>query len=114
MAELEWLESMNIAVTVCDPEGNGVYLNERAGKTFQRDGGKALVGRNLLHCHPEPARAKMSSLLENPRPNTYILERNGKKKLLHSVPWFKDGTFAGLVEIAIDIPDEIPHLKRGS
>ena len=111
MAGFEWLEGMDIAVTVCDPDGVGLYLNERAAKVFEKDGGKALVGKSLLDCHPEAARSKMLALLKNQAPNSYTVERNGKKKLIHSVPWFKQGKFAGLVEIILDIPFEIPHKK---
>ena len=111
MAGFEWLEGMDIAVTVCDQDGVGLYLNERAAKVFEKDGGKALVGKSLLDCHPEAARSKMLTLLKTQAPNSYTIERNGKKKLLHSVPWFKQGKFAGLVEISLDIPFEIPHKK---
>ena len=112
MAGFEWLEGMDLAVTVCDQEGVGLYLNERAAKVFAKDGGKALVGKSLLDCHPEEARSKMLDLLKNQASHSYTIERNGKKKLIHSVPWFKDGKFAGLVEISLDIPFEIPHRKR--
>ncbi len=113
MNGFEWLEGMDIAVTVCDTDGVGLYLNEEAAKVFKKAGGKSLVGKSLLDCHPERARSKMASLLKEQRPNTYIMERQGKKRLLHSVPWFKEGKFAGLVEIAIDIPDEIPRVQPG-
>jgi transcriptional regulator with PAS, ATPase and Fis domain len=106
MAGFEWLEGMNIAVTVCDTEGVGLYLNEQAAEVFKREGGKALVGKNLLDCHPEPGRAKMLALLKGQRAHTYIMKRNGRRRLLHSVPWFKEGKFAGLVEIAFDVPGE--------
>jgi len=111
MAGFEWLEGMDIGVTVCDQDGVGLYLNERAAKVFEKDGGKRLVGKSLLDCHPEAARSKMLALLKNQASNSYTVERNGKKKLIHSVPWFKDGKFAGLVEISLDIPFEIPHKK---
>jgi len=111
MAGFEWLESMDIAVTVCDQDGVGLYLNERAAKVFAKDGGKALVGKSLLDCHPEEARSKMLDQLKKQASHSYTIERNGKKKLIHSAPWFKDGKFAGLVEISLDIPFEIPHRK---
>ncbi len=113
MGEFEWLEGMQVGVTVCDTEGVGLYLNERSARIFKSFGGKSLVGKNLLNCHPEAARSKMISLLKDPRPNSYIMERNGKKTLLHAVPWFKDGKFAGLVEVSIDISGEIPIHHQG-
>ena len=54
----------------------------------------------------------MVDLLKNQASHSYTIERNGKKRLIHSVPWFKQGKFAGLVEISMDIPFEIPHRKR--
>ena len=114
MAGFEWLEGMDIGVTVCDQDGVGLYLNERAAKVFAKNGGKALVGKSLLDCHPEAGRSKMLALLKNQASNSYTVERNGKKKLIHAVPWFKDGKFGGLVEISLEIPFEIPHKKRTS
>jgi hypothetical protein len=28
------------------------------------------------------------------------------------MPWYQDGEFAGVVEISIPIPDELPHFDR--
>ncbi len=112
MTGFEWLEGMDIAVTVCDPDGVGLYLNDRAARMFAKDGGRALVGKSLLDCHPEPARSKMLALLKDHRSHSYTIEKGGKKKFIHSVPWFKEGQFAGLVEIALDMPFEIHNIKR--
>ena len=32
-------------------------MNEQAAKAYATQGGKALIGTNLLDCHPEPARS---------------------------------------------------------
>jgi len=32
---------------------------------------------------------------------------------VHQLPWFRDGRYAGLVEIAVAIPDELPPFDRG-
>jgi transcriptional regulator with PAS, ATPase and Fis domain len=112
MTGFEWLENMEIAVTVCDRDGVGLYLNDRAARTFEKHGGKALVGKSLLDCHPEPARSKMLSLLRDPRPHSYILEKNGRKKFIHAAPWLKAGKFAGLVEIAADISFEKLNMEE--
>lgn len=29
--------------------------------------------------------------------------------MIHQLPWFFDGVFAGLVEIAVDVPEKLPH-----
>jgi hypothetical protein len=28
------------------------------------------------------------------------------------MPWYQDGKFAGIVEISIPIPDDLPHFDR--
>ena len=38
----------------------------------------------------------------------------GKHKLLHQTPWYdEEGNVAGLIELAIDLPDEMPVFDRG-
>jgi hypothetical protein len=29
------------------------------------------------------------------------------------MPWYRDGVFAGVVELSVPIPDELPHFDRG-
>ena len=45
-------------------------------------------------------------------PNSYTIEKKGIKKLIHQSPWFEDGKPAGLIEISIEIPFELPHFIR--
>ena len=108
----DWSDEINIAVTVCDTEGNIVYMNQRSAVTFAKDGGFNLLGRNLMECHPEPARSKLVDLLENPRENVYTIEKHGQKKMIYQVPWYIAGGFAGLVEFALPLPPDIPHFIR--
>lgn len=35
-----------------------------------------------------------------------------KKKIIHQIPWTRNGVFAGFVEISIPIPDDLPHFDR--
>ena len=88
-------------------------MNEKARETFAKDGGGSLIGKNLLDCHPEPARSKLKSLLESPRTNAYTIEKKGVKKLIYQAPWYHDGQFAGLVELSLLIPEPMPHFSRG-
>jgi transcriptional regulator with PAS, ATPase and Fis domain len=108
-----WLNGIDVAVTVCDREGVIVFMNERALKTFSADGGQALIGKNLMDCHPEPARQKIRAIMETGASNSYTIEKKGVKKLIHQAPWFQDGTLGGLVEFSIIIPSSLPHFKRG-
>jgi hypothetical protein len=51
-------------------------------------------------------------LLRTPRANSYTVEKLGKKKLIHQTPFSRDGVFAGVVEIGIELPDPLPHFVR--
>lgn len=87
-------------------------MNDRSIETFAADGGKDLIGRNLLGCHPEPSRTLFAELLESGASNIYTIEKGGRKKLIAQLPWRKDGVYQGLVELSIELPDAIPHFNR--
>ena len=98
----------NIAATVCDKEGIVLYQNKRA---IDRDGD--VVGKNLYNCHGEKAGAMIRHMIEADESNTYQIIRHGKHKLLHQTPWYdEEGNVAGLIELAIDLPDEMPVFNR--
>jgi hypothetical protein len=61
-------------------------MNARSIKTFQNSGGAALIGTNLLACHPEPARTKVKQLLASSGRNVYTIEKNGRRKLIYQSP----------------------------
>ncbi|HBA61255.1 MAG TPA: diguanylate cyclase [Elusimicrobia bacterium] len=107
-----WEENVNFAVTVCDGEGKILKMNEKAGATFKKNGGKELVGANLVDCHPEPSKSKVKKMLEAPYTNAYTIEKNGVKKLIYQTPWYKDGQPAGLVELSLELPASMPHFVR--
>jgi RimJ/RimL family protein N-acetyltransferase len=111
-SQLQWLDGVDVSVLACDPAGVCTYMNERACQTFAKDGGRTLVGRSLVDCHPEPARSRLLDLLRAPRANSYTVEKAGKKKLIHQTPFFRDGVFAGVVEFAIELPASLPHFVR--
>lgn len=107
-----WTGEFPGAVTVCDRTGVILFLNDRSAAGFAADGGQALVGRNLLDCHPEPARSKTADLLASPRVNAYTIEKRGVKKLIYQAPWYRDREYQGLVELSLVIPAELPHFVR--
>jgi transcriptional regulator with PAS, ATPase and Fis domain len=111
-SELQWLDGVAVSVVACDTAGVCIYVNERACQTFAKDGGRALLGRSLIDCHPEPARSRLLDMLRTPRANSYTVEKAGKKMLIHQTPFFRDGVFAGVVEFAIELPEQMPHFVR--
>jgi transcriptional regulator with PAS, ATPase and Fis domain len=112
MSAIDWAGEFPGAVTVCDTEGRIVEMNARSRQVFAADGGGALVGRNVLDCHPEPSRTKLAGMMAERRTNIYTIQKNGQKKLIYQAPWYKDGVYAGFVEISFEIPGDMPHFNR--
>ena len=88
MNQRHWMEQFDVAITVCDPDGIVLKMNDRAAEIFERQGGKRLVGQNLLDCHPEPARSKLLKMMKDRRKNVYTIEKQGIKKLIYQSPWY--------------------------
>ena len=108
-----WDEEAPVAITVIDADGVIVRMNARARETFAADGGGALVGRSVLDCHPGPARTRLDTLLAEQRANHYTISKQGQRKIIHQIPWYREGRYAGVVEISVPIPDTLPHFDRG-
>jgi transcriptional regulator with PAS, ATPase and Fis domain len=111
-AESPWVSGFPGAITVCDAQGIILAMNDKSAEAFQSQGGRGLVGTNLLDCHPEPARSKVRRLLENHQTNVYTIEKAGTRKLVYQAPWYREGEYAGLVEIDLELPAEMPHFVR--
>lgn len=114
MPDHAWVREFQGAVTVCDRDGIILAMNDKSAAVFAADGGRQLLGRSLLDCHPEPARSKLAALLESRQSNVYTIEKNGVKKLIYQSPWYRGGEYAGLVELSLEVPFEMPHFVRGS
>ena len=99
--EYAWVKEFPGAVTVCDPDGIILEMNDKSAMTFEKDGGVALIGKNVFDCHPEPARTELKRLLESRQPNIYTIEKNG------------DGEYAGFIELSLEVPFDMPHFVRG-
>jgi transcriptional regulator with PAS, ATPase and Fis domain len=108
----DWWADFPGAITICDPDGIILAMNKKSELTFAADGGAALIGTNLLACHPEPARSKLEELLAKRTSNVYTIEKNGIRKLIYQSPWYDDGAYAGFVELSLEIPAEMPHFVR--
>jgi PAS domain-containing protein len=113
MAEHTWVKEFPGAVTVCDPQGIILEMNDAAARSYAADGGEKLIGSNMLDCHPPAARDKLEAIMESRRPNIYTIEKKGVHKLVYQVPWTRDGEYAGFMEILLETPAEMPHFVRG-
>ena len=95
LAGIPWAEEMNCAVTVCDSEGVILYMNRKSRETFASHGD--LIGRRML---------------ASGESNAYTISKNGQRKVIYQTPWRRDGEIAGLVEISMVVPQEMPHYIR--
>jgi transcriptional regulator with PAS, ATPase and Fis domain len=110
--QFAWIEELPAAVTVTDAEGTIIAMNARSCATFAEDGGAALIGQSVFSCHPEPARSKTVALFADRQPNHYTVSKGGRTKMIHQLPWYRGGQFAGFVELSIVIPDVLAHFDR--
>lgn len=109
----DWAYGMNCAVTVADADCNIIYMNERSRQTFAARGGANLIGHNLMDYHNERSRAIIRNLLATGGTNSYTIEKGGLHKLIYQTAWRDSaGLVAGLVEISMVIPAELPHYIR--
>ena len=112
MAERDWLEALPGAVTLCDARGVIIAMNATAARQFADRGGRKLLGQSLIDCHPEPARSRVERLLREPQRNVYTVEKAGVRTLIYQAPWLEGGQFAGLIELSLEMPSEVPHFNR--
>ncbi len=112
MTDCNWTEGFPNSIVVCDLSGIILDMNARAADAYREFGGKQLVGRNLLDCHQEPARSKLLHMLESGESNVYTIEKNGIRKLIYQAPWYQDSQRCGLIELALEIPFNLPHFIR--
>lgn len=112
MRELDWIKEFPAAVTVCDENGVILDMNDKAAMTFEKDGGRNLIGSNIHDCHPAQARLKTEALLASREKNVYTIEKNGIRKLIYQSPWYRYGRYAGFVELSLEIPFDMPHFIR--
>jgi transcriptional regulator with PAS, ATPase and Fis domain len=107
-----WSKEFPAAITVCNKNGIITELNDKAASTFANDGGYDLLGKNLFDCHSEDSTNMIKKLMNENKINVYTIEKNGVKKLIYQAPFVENGEVKGLVELAIEIPFEMPHFVR--
>jgi len=112
MSTGKWVKEFPAEIMVCDSGGIIHEMNVHAEMLFAEEGGRKLLGKDVLECHTDPARGKLAEMLEKQIPNSYFNTENGEKRFFLQSPWFVDDHYAGFVEISFDVPQEIPHFVR--
>ncbi|MDY0152746.1 MAG: hypothetical protein RBS43_10775 [Candidatus Cloacimonas sp.] len=108
----EWIKEFPAAITVCIVDGTIIEMNEKAISTFQSDGGAELIGKNLFDYHPAHCNEMIKRMLQTGQAHSYTIDKNGVQKLIYQQPWFLDGKVAGVVEMSMVLPGEMPHYVR--
>lgn len=108
-----WVAALHAEVLVCDATGTILAVNREAERLFAGEGGSGLLGTNVLDCHPEPSRTKLAGMLEQQLTNAYTSTEKGETRFFFQAPWFREGQYAGFVELSFPVPDGLPHFVRG-
>lgn len=112
LIDSEWFDGLPCGITVCDKEYRILYMNDKSAEVNRDEGGRELIGKNLMDCHPPGARAKLRRVMASGKPHAFTVERKGTKKLAYQSHWRRGGRIAGLVEVYFELPSRVPNLKR--
>lgn len=99
-----WAEEMDVQVTVCDCDGIIVYMNQASKMGFIKYGGADLIGKSLLDCHNPTSQQKIKEMLEYPHVNSYMINKDNQKRLIHQMPWVEFGETKGIIELSFLLP----------
>ena len=102
----DFFKFTDCAVTVCDTECMIVYQNEKSVAVNGDMRGKCMLG-----CHNDRSRGIIARILSEGVTNSYTISKKGQRKLIHQTP--SGRTIAGIIELSIVIPEEMPHYDRG-
>ncbi|NPV83879.1 MAG: diguanylate cyclase [Candidatus Aminicenantes bacterium] len=109
-----WVKEFPARLVVIDRNNTIIDLTEQAARVLSPGGGPDLLGRSVLGCHPEQARAKLLELIQEQKTNIYTYTREGQKYLVVQAPWTISGEFAGYFDLTIELPANLPHFDRDS
>lgn len=110
---MDWAKDFTAAITICNKDGIITYMNDQAAVMFTNNGGYDLMGKNLFECHlQQSSNEKIVGIMQTGKPHSYTIERKGQKRLIYQAPQIENGEIIGVVELAIEIPFDLPHHVR--
>jgi transcriptional regulator with PAS, ATPase and Fis domain len=107
-----WVEEYPGGIIVCDSAGIILELNKRAAESLRAEGGKKLIGSNLMDCHPQPAQSKLKRLMRNRQSNVYTVSKGRSRKIVLQAPWYQRKRYRGFVEVSLPLTGKIPNIVR--
>ncbi len=108
----DWFDTLDAEITICNKAGIITYLNRKSASAFIKYGGFDLVGKSLFDCHNDSSKVILKNMMETEQENIYTIEKAGEKKLICQKPIYEQGSFAGIIEISLVLPDHMPHHIR--
>ena len=105
---IEWAKEVNFAITVTDINDNIIYMNNKSNATFSN----IKIGDNLAKCHNQNSNEIINNIKKENITNTYTIQKDGIKKIIHQTPWYSNGVVSGIVELSIVLPDNMSHHNR--
>jgi transcriptional regulator with PAS, ATPase and Fis domain len=112
MNEINWAGELCVAITVSDTSGKILYMNDKSAVTFDKNGGKELIGKNLRDCHLPESWEKILEIMNSRKVNCYTIEKEGIRKLIYQAPWYENGRLSGMIELSMEIPSKMDHFVR--
>ncbi|MFZ0471616.1 MAG: PAS sensor protein [Bacteroidales bacterium] len=112
MNEINWAGELCVAITVSDTSGKILYMNDKSAVTFDKNGGKELIGKNLRDCHLPESWEKILAIMNSQKVNCYTIEKEGIRKLIYQAPWYENDRLSGMVELSMVIPSKMDHFVR--
>jgi PAS domain-containing protein len=107
-----WIRTFPAEIMVCDPAGTILEMNETAIQIYEREGGAALIGKNLWDHHPDEVREMVRKQVTAEKHIIYTTEKDGLKKLVSIAPWYQDGVYAGFALIVQDLPARLRNIVK--
>lgn len=109
---MDWQKEFSAAITICDKEGVITYMNDQAAAMFANNGGYDLIGKSIFECHQQSSNEMIAEIMQTGKPHIYTTEKNGIKRLFYQAPHIEKGEVLGIVDLALEIPFNIPHHIR--
>ena len=108
----EWVQTYPAEIMVCDADGIILEMSDTAIKIYEKEGGAAMIGKNVFAHHNESALKQMMAVVNQRRHVIYTTEKGGSKKMVSIAPWYHEGEYAGFALIVLDLPENIPNIYK--
>ncbi len=77
-------------------------MNRNSLDQYPGDDGADLIVKSILNCQPDCSRTRLTNMLTNHMPDSFIGKLPGHIHLIHKAPCYDNGEYKGFVEISID------------